>query len=62
MPATTVIAAVLADVMGFLTANDPDAAEHLREDMAELRDAIGLETHESTTDNRDTQAPSANPN
>src|SRR5256885_7186486 len=25
----------------------------LRQDLVELRDAVGLETHESTTDNRD---------
>ena len=39
----------LADVMAFLTQQDGSDLEH---DMIELRDAVGLETHESTTKNR----------
>jgi low affinity Fe/Cu permease len=40
----------LADMMNFL---QPDGAEtDLRQDMRELRTAVGLEAHESTDDNR----------
>src|SRR5258708_31861817 len=45
------IADGLADVMRHLV--EGDDATDLRADMAELRDAVGLETHESTTDNRE---------
>jgi low affinity Fe/Cu permease len=37
----------LADVMAHLA--DPEDATDLRQDIVELRDAVGLETHESTT-------------
>jgi hypothetical protein len=46
------IADGLADLMMFFKADDPDAMSRLHNDMVELRDAVGLETHESTTDNR----------
>src|SRR5947207_1450219 len=47
----------LAAVMAHLV-NESDGTD-LRQDMIELRDAVGLETHESTTDNRadETSAP-----
>jgi low affinity Fe/Cu permease len=44
------IADGLADVMRYLT--DHDGESELHQDMLELRDAVGLETHESTTHNR----------
>jgi len=44
------LADALADVMAHLTSDGKSA--DLEEDMRELRDAVGLETHESTTDNR----------
>jgi len=44
------IADGLADVMAHLGSQSRSA--DLREDMIELRSAVGLETHESTTDNR----------
>src|SRR4051812_8091923 len=48
------IADGLADLMAHLVegGNDRD----LRHDLIELRDAVGLETHESTTDNLDTES------
>ena len=45
------IADGLADVMAYLTAEDDGQALDLREDMQQLRDAVGLETHESTSRN-----------
>ena len=45
------IADGLADVMEYLTAEDEGRSIDLREDMQELRDAVGLETHESTSRN-----------
>jgi low affinity Fe/Cu permease len=44
------IADGLADVMRYLV--EGDDATDLNRDMEELRDAVGLETHESTTHNR----------
>src|SRR5437016_8447404 len=44
------IADGLADLMRHLV--DGDDETDLRRDMIELRDAVGLETHESTTNNR----------
>jgi len=44
------IADGLADVMAYMTQGAEDV--DLREDMMELREAVGLEQHESTTDNR----------
>src|SRR6185436_8297338 len=44
------IADGLADVMVHLESQS--RSDDLREDMIELRSAVGLETHESTTDNR----------
>jgi low affinity Fe/Cu permease len=41
----------LADMMDFLQP-EGDEEPDLREDMRELRAAVGLETHESTDDNR----------
>ena len=41
----------LADVMAYLV--EQNASEQLEQDMVELRDAVGLETHESTTKNRE---------
>jgi low affinity Fe/Cu permease len=46
------IADGLADIMAFLTSDQLEATSNLRQDMTELREAVGLETHESTTDNR----------
>ena len=45
------IADGLADVMAHLTTEDANPAD-LRDDMIELRDAVGLEQRESTTNNR----------
>src|ERR1043165_721632 len=45
------IADGLADLMRYTLAEDADPAD-LRQDMKELQEAVGLETHESTTDNR----------
>jgi hypothetical protein len=42
----------LADVMIFLTDDRPESSDRLTQDLTELRDAVGLETHESTTENR----------
>ena len=47
------IAKGLADAMAFLADHDD---EGLREDIEELRDAVGLEQHESTANNRGNQA------
>jgi low affinity Fe/Cu permease len=44
------IADGLADLMAHLI--DEGDPEDLRDDLTELRDAVGLETHESTTKNR----------
>jgi hypothetical protein len=44
------IADGLADLMRHLTEGGDD--DRLRADMVELRDAVGLERHESTTNNR----------
>src|SRR5436853_6939142 len=44
------IADGLADVMRYLT--DSGGDDELHQDMVELRDAVGLERHESTTNNR----------
>jgi len=46
------IADGLADLMQHLTDGDDDA--DLRQDMLELRDAVGLESHEGTAHNRQT--------
>ena len=32
----------------------------LKQDLIELREAVGLETHESTTDNRETSGANGN--
>lgn len=48
------IADGLADLMAHIV-EDRDTGR-LEQDMIELRDAVGLETHESTTDNRDISA------
>ncbi|HTL83898.1 MAG TPA: low affinity iron permease family protein [Acidimicrobiia bacterium] len=46
------IADALADVMTYLVDGSPAAKADLLKDQAELRQAVGLETHESTTANR----------
>jgi low affinity Fe/Cu permease len=52
------IADGLADLMRYeIDRSDQDA---LRQDLVELRDAVGLETHESTTDNREDSAAGTN--
>src|SRR5881227_315926 len=48
------IADGLADVMAYLT-QDRDEPIDLREDMTELRKAVGLEEHESTSRNSKTE-------
>ena len=45
------IADGLADLMRHVTEGGDD--DELRTDMVELRDAVGLETHESSTNNRE---------
>src|SRR3954471_8921645 len=46
------IADALADVMAHVVSRSAgDDTAELRRDLIELRDAVGLETHESTTDN-----------
>ena len=45
------IADGLADLMRHVVEGDEET--DLRQDMEELRDAVGLETHESTTQNRE---------
>jgi hypothetical protein len=42
------IADGIADLMAFLATDHPAAHEKLERDLVELRDAVGLETHEST--------------
>src|SRR5947209_17881229 len=44
----------LADVMAYLATGDAD--RDLHRDMEELQAAVGLETHESTTENADQDA------
>jgi low affinity Fe/Cu permease len=46
------IADGLADLMTHLATDTDPTKEHLRQDLQELRDAVGLETHESTARNR----------
>src|SRR5436853_2981387 len=46
------IADALADVMAYLVDDSTAAKARLGEDQGELRQAVGLETHESTTANR----------
>src|SRR5580765_1122571 len=45
------IADGISDLMGHLAADDPSNSR-IEQDLIELRDAVGLETHESTGRNR----------
>src|SRR6185436_13427907 len=50
------IADALADFMHYSSNDGKADPERLRQDLVELRDAVGLEMHESTTHNRGTDA------
>src|SRR5436190_6288529 len=45
------IADGLADLMAYVSTHDEDDERNLHQDLVELRDAVGLEERESTTDN-----------